>query len=87
MGQRIKKNRLMKEWTKTKLAKEINSDISSLITYEQNKRRPKLNTFKELANSLDVDHAWLASFHELPEGSFGQKIRKYRLINGSRCLY
>lgn len=54
VGENIKKFRLEKGWTQEQLGKLLNISQTMVAQYENNKRKPKLETIQKIADALDV---------------------------------
>ena len=54
IGENIKKFRLEKGWTQEQLGKLLNISQTMVAQYENNKRKPKLETLQKISTALDV---------------------------------
>lgn len=55
IGERIKRIRNEKGLTQKELAKMLGTSQQNLAQYERNKRNPKYETVKKIANALEID--------------------------------
>lgn len=65
IGKSIKKNREFQGLSRKELADILNINVSTLGRYETGKRKPDLNTLKEIANALCIDLDILLSWTDI----------------------
>ncbi|MGG1598452.1 helix-turn-helix domain-containing protein [Cohnella massiliensis] len=79
---RIRKKRVEKGYTIRALASLIGLTETSLISIENERSTPSLQTLRLLAEALNVSVAYLGCFEALPERNFPEKLTKARTWHG-----
>lgn len=81
-GTRLKHIRFIKNLTIKELASVIHVSEATIINVEKNYCLPSLPTLQRLSQVLDVPIHFLGCFEQLPEQTFGEKLKKARLYSG-----
>jgi transcriptional regulator with XRE-family HTH domain len=80
-GSRVRRARIANKMTIADLAKASGLTSFTISSVEHDRVNPSLQTLKSLSSALGVSASSLAAFDQLPEKTFGERVKKARLIS------
>lgn len=81
-GGRIRFSRLSRGLTIDRLAEITGLSPTTISNIENDKQRPSLPNLRIISEALGASVGHLGCFESLPESTFAEKIKKYRLMHG-----
>lgn len=82
IGQRVRKLRLLKNYTIKDLAAKIEVSEETISNIEKSLTTPNISTLNKISQGLISTNNYILNTDKWPEDSQGEIIYKYRMING-----
>lgn len=82
LGDRVKKLRLLNNYTIKDLCKKCNLSPETISNIEKNRTKPSIISLNKLSQNLNTSNAYLLNTNNWPENNPGEIIYKYRMKKG-----